>query len=51
MKVQSENDEFASKIAESGMPKEAMEKAEAELKKLKMMSPMSAESTVVQKLY
>ena len=29
------------------MSKEAMEKAEAELKKLKMMSPMSAEATVV----
>ena len=42
-----ENDELAVKIAESGMPKEAMEKAESELKKLKMMSPMSAEATVV----
>ncbi|MGQ7115224.1 hypothetical protein ACUOFC_58885, partial [Escherichia sp. TWPC-MK] len=29
------------------MPKEAKEKAEAELQKLKMMSPMSAEATVV----
>jgi ATP-dependent Lon protease len=29
------------------MPKEAMEKAQAEIKKLKMMSPMSAEATVV----
>ncbi|MEM0514301.1 endopeptidase La [Pseudoalteromonas sp. YIC-827] len=35
------------KIAESGMPGEAEEKAMAELKKLKMMSPMSAEATVV----
>ncbi|WP_105212963.1 endopeptidase La [Pseudoalteromonas sp. T1lg22] len=35
------------KIAESGMPAEAEEKAMAELKKLKMMSPMSAEATVV----
>ena len=43
----SENDELAVKIAESGMSKEAMEKAESELKKLKMMSPMSAEATVV----
>ena len=30
-----------------GMPKEAKEKATAELNKLKMMSPMSAEATVV----
>ena len=29
------------------MPKEAREKAEAELNKLKLMSPMSAEATVV----
>ncbi|WP_257593370.1 hypothetical protein, partial [Klebsiella pneumoniae] len=29
------------------MPKEAKEKTEAELQKLKMMSPMSAEATVV----
>ncbi len=43
----SENDELARKIAESGMSKEAMEKAENEFKKLKMMSPMSAEATVV----
>ncbi|MBS3796398.1 MULTISPECIES: endopeptidase La [unclassified Pseudoalteromonas] len=35
------------KIAESGMPAEAEEKAMGELKKLKMMSPMSAEATVV----
>ncbi len=42
-----ENDDLAEKIAKSGMHKEAMEKAEAELKKLKMMSPMSAEATVV----
>ena len=36
-----------SKIDESGLPKEAKEKAESELQKLKMMSPMSAEATVV----
>ncbi|AFJ03793.1 ATP-dependent protease La Type I [Methylophaga frappieri] len=42
-----ENDELAEKIAEAGMPKAAREKAESELKKLKMMSPMSAEATVV----
>ncbi len=39
--------ELEEKINEAGMPKEAKEKAEAELKKLKMMSPMSAEATVV----
>ncbi len=35
------------KIKAAGMPKEARGKAEAELKKLRMMSPMSAEATVV----
>ena len=35
------------KISKAGMPKEAREKAAAELNKLKMMSPMSAEATVV----
>ncbi|MFM1886556.1 MAG: hypothetical protein RL026_1713 [Pseudomonadota bacterium] len=35
------------RIAKAGMPKEAREKATAELNKLKMMSPMSAEATVV----
>ncbi len=43
----SENDVLTQKIAESGMPAEAMEKAESEFRKLKMMSPMSAEATVV----
>ena len=33
-------------IKESGMPKQARQKCEQEFKKLKMMSPMSAESTV-----
>jgi len=42
-----EAEELANKIAKAGMPKEAREKAESELKKLKMMSPMSAEATVV----
>ncbi len=35
------------KISKAGMPKEARDKATAELNKLKMMSPMSAEATVV----
>jgi ATP-dependent Lon protease len=34
------------KIENAGMPKEAHDKATAELNKLKMMSPMSAEATV-----
>jgi len=42
-----EFDELAERIAESGMHSEAREKAESELKKLRMMSPMSAEATVV----
>ena len=42
-----EFEELAKKIARAGMPKEARDKAEAELKKLRMMSPMSAEATVV----
>ena len=43
----SELDELQKKIESSGMAKEALEKANAELKKLRMMSPMSAEATVV----
>jgi ATP-dependent Lon protease len=35
------------KIAQAGMSKEARDKATSELNKLKMMSPMSAEATVV----
>ena len=42
-----EFDELAERIAESGMHSEAREKAESELKKLRMMSPMAAEATVV----
>ncbi len=42
-----ELEELARRIEKSGMPKEARRKAEAELNKLKMMSPMSAEATVV----
>jgi ATP-dependent Lon protease len=44
---QSELDELQGKIEEAGLPKEAREKVDAELKKLKMMSPMSAEAAVV----
>nr|WP_315426482.1 endopeptidase La [uncultured Albidiferax sp.] len=40
-------DEIEKKIKLSKMPKEALKKAESELKKLKLMSPMSAEATVV----
>jgi len=40
-------DEIEKKIKSAKMPKEALKKAEAELKKLKLMSPMSAEATVV----
>lgn len=43
-------DEFEAlkkRIEDSGMPDEAKEKATTELNKLKMMSPMSAEATVV----
>jgi ATP-dependent Lon protease len=44
---QSEVSELETKIAETKLSVEAKEKAEAELKKLKNMSPMSAEATVV----
>ncbi|MFZ8983453.1 MAG: LON peptidase substrate-binding domain-containing protein, partial [Steroidobacteraceae bacterium] len=39
--------EIEKKIAKAGMPKDAKAKATAEFNKLKMMSPMSAEATVV----
>lgn len=42
-----ELDALEAKIKAAGMSKEAQEKALGELKKLKMMPPMSAESTVV----
>ncbi len=45
--VPNELEELQNKINDSGMPKEAKEKADAELNKLKMMSPMSAEASVV----
>jgi len=40
-------DEIAKKIEEAGMPEQARDKAQSELNKLRMMSPMSAEATVV----
>ena len=43
----SEIEQLRQKIEEARMPLEAREKVEAELQKLKMMSPMSAEATVV----
>ncbi len=42
-----EIDGLSEKIEKAGMPKEAKKKALGELNKLKMMSPMSAEATVV----
>jgi len=45
--VPNETDELQEKIEKAGMSKEAKTKASAELNKLKMMSPMSAEATVV----
>jgi ATP-dependent Lon protease len=42
-----ELEELAKKIAAAGMPKPVEAKAKAELGKLKQMSPMSAEATVV----
>ena len=44
---QSELEEIQAKIDAAGMPKEAKEKVDSEIKKLKMMSPMSAEAAVV----
>ncbi|MDE2605354.1 MAG: endopeptidase La [Burkholderiales bacterium] len=40
-------EEIEKKIKAAKMPKDAKKKADAELKKLKLMSPMSAEATVV----
>ena len=42
-----ELEELAKKVAKAGMPKAVETKAKAELNKLKQMSPMSAEATVV----
>jgi ATP-dependent Lon protease len=40
-------EELEKRIRDAGMPKEALAKVNAELKKLKLMSPMSAEASVV----
>ncbi|HCI87877.1 MAG TPA: endopeptidase La, partial [Gammaproteobacteria bacterium] len=45
--VPNEAEELKQRIDDAGMPKEAKEKATAELNKLKMMSPMSSEASVV----
>ena len=45
--VPNEMEELQQKVDQAGMPKESRAKAESELKKLRMMSPMSAEATVV----
>ncbi|MBB5188510.1 MULTISPECIES: endopeptidase La [Zhongshania] len=42
-----ELEELESRVDKAGMSKEALDKAKAELAKLKMMSPMSAEASVV----
>ena len=42
-----EVEDLQNKIEKSGMSKDAREKADSELNKLKMMSPMSAEASVV----
>jgi ATP-dependent Lon protease len=44
---QGEAEDLQRRIDESGMHKEAKDKAKAELNKLKLMAPMSAEATVV----
>jgi ATP-dependent Lon protease len=45
--VPNDLEDLSQRIEESGMSKEADKKAKSELNKLKMMSPMSAEATVV----
>lgn len=45
--VPNEQEDLAARIEAAGMPAEAKKKAESELAKLRQMSPMSAEATVV----
>ncbi|MAI42337.1 MAG: endopeptidase La [Candidatus Azotimanducaceae bacterium] len=45
--IPNEYEEMQESLRKSGMPKEAKEKTGNEINKLKMMSPMSAEATVV----
>lgn len=45
--VPNEIEDLQNKLESAGMPKEARDKTNAEIGKLKMMSPMSAEATVV----
>lgn len=45
--VPNEAEELKQRIEDAGMPKDAKEKAMSELNKLKMMSPMSSEASVV----
>src|SRR6185503_463024 len=45
--IQKELGDLEKRVAKAGMLKEAREKATAEINKLKLMSPMSAEATVV----
>jgi ATP-dependent Lon protease len=47
MEEGAELDELDKRVKTASLSKEALKKAEAELKKLRMMSPMSAEATVV----
>ena len=45
--VPNEIEEVEQKIKKSGMPKEVMQKVKSDVNKLKMMSPMSAEASVL----
>jgi len=45
--IPNEAEELKKKIDDAGMPKEAKEKSTSELNKLKLMSPMSSEASVV----
>ena len=47
MMFQNEIEEVEQKIKKSGMPKEVMQKVKSDVNKLKMMSPMSAEASVL----